>query len=160
MTDIGFKDIGELATQEADVTIVKSQNKSQEFYGWQIPFTESKNIFSYDISVKAGYDFASIDVVPDEKNLKVTVKLPEAKILNTDLDTDSFKLFDETQGLFTNITLTEPNTGLSEMKDEANTKAISNGLLDKAKENAQVLIKGMLASSYDFSKYTLVFEDK
>jgi hypothetical protein len=56
--------------------------------------------------------------------------------------------------------LTETNTGLSEMKDEANTKAISNGLLDKAKENAHTLIKGMLAGSYDMNEYTVEFVDQ
>jgi hypothetical protein len=165
VTDIGFKNIGELATQEANVTVVKTKSEALKYNlpligEGSIPFTESKNIFSYDIDIKAGYDFSEIEVKPDQKNHKVTVKLPEAKILDTDLNTDSFQLYDETQGLLTHITLTDMNNAFAEMKEEAMQKAEDNGLMDKAKENAHTLIKGMLAGSYDMNEYTVEFVDQ
>lgn len=164
-TDIGFKNIGELATQEANVTMIKTKTEALTYKlpilgEGSIPFTESKNIFSYDIDIKAGYNFADIEVIPDDKSHKVTVKLPETKILDTDLNTDSFQMYDETQGALTHITLTDMNNAYAEMKEEAVQKAKDQGMMEKAKENAHIMIKGMLAASYDLNAYTIEFIDQ
>ena len=59
-TRLGFEDIGQLATQAAYCTEVKVAEKSAELWGLTIPFTQSKYIYSYDVEVKAGFDFGAI----------------------------------------------------------------------------------------------------
>ena len=44
------------------------------------------------------------------------------------------------------------------MIDEIRTKALDNGLLDQAAENAKVLIKGFLSGSYNPNEYQFLFE--
>ena len=78
-TKIGFEDIGELATQSAYCTQVNVTDSSRELFGAKIPFTQSKYIYSYDVVVKAGFDFEEIEWSKNDKTIEV--KLPEAKIL-------------------------------------------------------------------------------
>lgn len=60
-TKIGFEDMGELATQTAYCTELNVTDKSKNFFGVTIPFTQSKYIYSYDIVIKAGFDFEEIE---------------------------------------------------------------------------------------------------
>ena len=62
-TKFGFKDIGELATQSAYVTEVNVTEDARELFGLEIPFTQSKTIFSYDVVVKAGIDFSESELL-------------------------------------------------------------------------------------------------
>ena len=49
-TKIGFEDIGELATQEARCTEIENIEDAREFFGlFEIPFTQSHYIYSYDV---------------------------------------------------------------------------------------------------------------
>ena len=106
-TKIGFEDIGEMATQSAYCTEVNVTEDAKELYGMRIPFTQSKYIYSYDIVIKAGYDFNEIEW--KEKNKTIEVKLPEAKVLSNELDMDSFKVYHEEESIFSKITLEENN---------------------------------------------------
>ena len=60
-TKIGFENIGELATQTAYSTQLGVIDDSRELYGVTIPFTNSKYIYSYDVIIKAGFDFGDIE---------------------------------------------------------------------------------------------------
>ena len=79
-TKLGFENIGELATQSAYCTGVGSTDDWRKMFGSiKIPFTESKYVFSCDVVIKAGYDFADIDYDVERKEKVVTVHMPEAK---------------------------------------------------------------------------------
>lgn len=94
-TKLGFENIGELATQTAYCTSVNVTEGSRELFGVTIPFTQSKYIYSYDIVIKAGFDFTEIEW--EIKDTAITVRLPEAKILSSELKWDSFKLYMKTK---------------------------------------------------------------
>ena len=61
----------------------------KELFGADIPFTNSKYIYSYGITIKAGFDFNEIEW--NEKGNTIEVKLPEVKILSSEIDQDSSK---------------------------------------------------------------------
>ena len=92
-TKIGFEDIGELATQTAYCTEVNVTDASRELFGMKIPFTQSKYIYSYDIEIKAGFDFTEIEW--DVNGSTIEVRLPEAKILSSEVDQDSLEVYHE-----------------------------------------------------------------
>ena len=71
-TKLGFENIGELATQTAYCTSVNVTEGSRELFGVTIPFTQSKYIYSYDIVIKAGFDFTEIEW--EIKDTAITVK--------------------------------------------------------------------------------------
>ena len=157
-TKIGFEDIGEMATQSAYCTEVNVTEDAKELYGMRIPFTQSKYIYSYDIVIKAGYDFNEIEW--KEKNKTIEVKLPEAKVLSNELDMDSFKVYHEEESIFSKITLEENNDAVKKMKLNAQENAIANGLLENARSNADTMLTGFFADEYDLDEYKIVFKDK
>ncbi len=157
-TKIGFEDIGELATQSAYCTEVNVTEAAREFFGVEIPFTESKYIYSYDIVIKAGFNFEEIEWKLNDH--RIEVKLPETKILSSEIDLDSFKLYHEDESIFRQITMNENNEALKSMQENAEKNAVANGLLDNARSNAETILTGFFASAYDMDEYEIVFTDK
>lgn len=157
-TKIGFENIGEFATQSAYCTQINVTDSSRELFGNKIPFTQSKYIYSYNITIKAGYDFGKIQW--DIKDDTIEVKLPEVKILSSEIDLDSFKVYHEEESIFNKITLSENNQALKKLQSEAQTQAIQNGLYDNARTNAETMLKSFFGNVYDLNKYKIVFLDK
>ena len=147
-TKLGFENIGELATQEAYCTEVNVTDESKQLFGIDIPFTQSKYIYSYDVNVKAGIDFDQIDWSVKDK------------ILSCELNKDSFKVYHEQESIFTKITLKDNNEAMSKLKENAKKDAESNGLLENAEKNAKTIIKGFIEKVYDSSEYEIKFVEK
>lgn len=156
-TKLGFEDIGELATQSAYCTVVHTTDASRKLWGIKIPFTQSKYIYSYDVVLKAGFDFK--DITWKEKKDKIIVKFPEAKILSCEIDVESFEVYHEKESVFRQISLEENNKALKELKKLAEKDAVENGLLKEARKNAEVLLKGFFKKKQD-QGYEIQFEDK
>lgn len=154
-TEIGFENIGELATQSAYCTEVNVTDTSRELLGVKIPFTQSKYIYSYDFVIKAGMDFEKI--VWDEKDNKITVKLPEIKILSNEAVDDSFKVFHEKESVFRQVTLEENIGAIEQLKKNAVKDAIANGLYDNARANAETMLTAFFGNVYDMDKYQIEF---
>lgn len=157
-TKLTFEDVGELATQSAYVTVVDTLDKDQKVFNFSIPFTTTKQIYSYNVDVKAGYNFEEITYDVDEDKKEITVKLPEPKVLSTEVDWDSFMVYHEQNSMFTSISLDESNEAKKQMVSKAQETAIGNGLYDEAKANAEVLLKGFFSSVYNMETYKLVVE--
>lgn len=162
VTEFHLDDIGELATQSATETIVHTSKETREIWGISLPFTTSEFIYSYDFIVKAGYDFTGITATVDNENKTVTVKLPECKILSNELVPNSFNLYLEDESIFNNISLEENNDAIESMRNEAEEKAISQGIYDNAEENAKLLLESfidnLLVSAGINEQYTVIFE--
>lgn len=157
-TKIGFEDIGELATQAAYCTEVSVTEGSRELFGITIPFTQSKYIYSYDVAVKAGFDFGEIEWKLNDHTIEVS--LPEARVLSTEIDTDSFEIYHEEESIFRQITLTENNEALRSLQESAEQNAVENGLLENARSNAETILTGFFGNVYDMDEYEIVFKDK
>ena len=157
-TKIGFEDIGELATQTAYCTEVNVTDASRELFGMKIPFTQSKYIYSYDIEIKAGFDFTQVEWGVNGSTIEV--KLPEAKILSSEVDLDSLKVYHEDESIFRQISLEENNDAVAQLKETAEKDAVANGLLDNARENAETILTSFFAGVYDMDEYEIVFIDK
>lgn len=157
-TKIGFENIGEFATQTAYCTTLASIDDSKDFFGTKIPFTQSKYIYSYDIVIKAGFNFEDIEW--EKNDTKIEVKLPEVKILSSEIDLDSFKLYHEQESIFNKITMKENNDSLKVLKETSEKDAIANGLLKNARANAETLLTSFFGNVYDLEEYEIVFKDK
>lgn len=157
-TKIGFEDIGELATQTAYCTEVNVTDASRELFGMKIPFTQSKYIYSYDIEIKAGFNFAEIEW--DVNGSTIEVRLPAAKILSSEVDQDSLEVYHEDESIFRQISLEENNQAVAKLRETAVNDAIENGLLENARENAESILTSFFAGVYDMDEYKIVFIDK
>ena len=160
ITKLGFEDMGELATQAAYCTMVEDTEAARDLFGVEIPFTQSRLIYSCDVIVRAGLDFEQIEWSVDEPNKVIEVKLPEIRVLNSELDTESFKLYLEDESIFRRISMEENNDSMIEMEENARRQAVGNGLLDEARANAEAILRSFFAGVYDLEKYEIVFTDK
>lgn len=134
-----LKDIGELNTQEGIFTVIKDEEESRKLGKIKIPGTTSRMIFSYDVIVKAGYNFEELEV--DYSDDKVKVKLPEAKIHDCYIDHDSLETHLDKSSLFSYISLDEKNAMEKEIIEEGRTKAINSGIYEIAEANAKTMIE-------------------
>ena len=158
-TKLGFENIGELATQVAYCTEVNVTEDPQNLWGIEIPFTQSKIIYSYNVEVKAGLNFEDITWSVDETNSIIRVNLPEIRILDSSIILDSFQLYHEDESIFRPITLEENNEALKQLELKAENTAVSNGLLENARLNAETILTGFFANEYDPKIYTIEFHD-
>ena len=154
---LDFKNIGELATQSVYCEEISATEDARTLFGYNIPFTESKCIFSYGVEIKAGYDFADIKWSVNEATKAIKVELPEVKMLDVKVDMDSFQLYHEDESIFTNISSEDMNESVKDLAKNAKDSAIEHGLFDKARENAETLIKNFIGQSYDLKEYEVKF---
>lgn len=154
-TKLGFEDIGELATQAAYTTIVEDTDVSRELFGVSIPFTQSQLIYSYDVIVKAGLDFDQVKWTVSENKIKV--EMPEIRILSSEIQFDSFQTYYENESIFRPVKIDENNQAIQEMVKKAETTAVENGLLENARENAEMMIKGFIYQNFDSQEYQISF---
>lgn len=154
---LGLKDMGELATQSGYFTNVQVLEDSKQLFGHNVPLTKSKYIFSYDGVIKAGFDFQELEMQVNEITRTIHVTLPEAKILNCEIDENSLQIYDATQSIFTPLSITDINESMIELKETVKTDAVNNGILENARENAKLLIRGFLAGCFDLQEYTVEF---
>ena len=156
-TKLGFEDIGEFATQSAYCTEVSATANARKLFGHNLPFTQSNIVFSYDVVIKAGYDFSAITW--DVHDTTITVKLPEVKVLSCEVKEDSFKKYVEDESIFTPFTLDDNNNAMKALKGTAQTDAIANGLYENARSNAETMLTTFFSSAYDMDQYTIEFQD-
>ena len=160
----GLADIGELATEEYYFTQVETYDstKSAQLFHitFDIPLTRTKFIYSYDGIIKAGVDFTKIEVEKDELKRLITVTLPKSHILSSEVDFDSFELYDEQQSIFNPISVKDVNDTNQAMLRSVEKDALAKGLLERADKNAETLIKNFLRGGSDMWEYAVRIEHK
>lgn len=157
-TKIGFEDIGELATQSVSCTEVNTIEASRDFYGITIPFTQSKYIYSYDVEIKAGFNFADIEW--SEHNKVIEVRLPAVEITSSTVDLESFKIYHESESIFRQISMDENNEALKTLQQRAEEDAVANGLFENARRNAEKILTAFFGNEYDLKEYQIKFVDQ
>ena len=84
----------------------------------------------------------------------------EAKILSSEIDLDSFKVYHEDESIYRQIPLSENNEALKSLKEKAEEDAVANGLLENARSNAETILTGFFGNVYDLEEYEITFKDK
>ena len=160
----GLSDIGELATEEYYFTQVETYDsaKSAQLFHitFDLPLTRTRFIYSYDGVIKAGIDFTQVEVEKDDLKRLITVTLPKPYILGSEIDFDSFELYDEQTSIFNPVSVRDVNDTNREMLRSAEKDALAKGLLDRAGKNAETLIKNFLRGGYDVREYAIRIERK
>ena len=101
--------------------------------------------------------FGDIHYNVNEETKTITITLPEPEVLSCELDTDSFQVYHESESVFRQITLDETNQAVSELQENAKKDAVANGLLDRARENAETILTAFFGQQYDMEEYTIQF---
>ncbi|MBR3562122.1 MAG: DUF4230 domain-containing protein [Oscillospiraceae bacterium] len=158
----GMSDIGELATEEYWFTQVQTydSSKSAQIFdlSFDLPLTRNRFVYSYDGVIKAGVDFTKASVEVDPAARLITVRLPRAQILSSEIDYDSFELYDEQTSIFNPLSVRDVNRSNHEMLQSAEKDAIAKGVLDRADENASLLVQNFLRGAFHAHTYAIRVE--
>lgn len=152
--DFGFKDIGELATEECFTKIVETSKNSKKLFG--IEFAKKYFVFSYDATIKAGIDFSKIEVNIDKISKTINVNMPKAEIFDVSIDNDSLEIYVEDNSIFNPISLDDMNNAQKELKAKAIREAKAKGILDLAEKNAKTYIFSFINSVSNLEGYVVV----
>lgn len=143
--DFGFKDVGELVTQEWYGRILQDSSKDRKIFNKiSVPFTESRIIFSLDVEVTAGLNFKEIEQDISEDGKTVTITLPKAKIYKYYQVPNTFNSYLDDESWFTNINSKERHDLEDAVVEKGKEKALEAGLLEKADKNAKTIIEQMV----------------
>jgi len=143
--DFGFNDVGELVTQEWYGRILEDSSKDRKaFKKISIPFTTSRIIFSLDVEVLAGIDFKEIEYEISADQSKIEVTLPKAQIYKYYQVPKTFKSYLDDESIFTNIDSTEKHKLEDAVVEKGKKQALEAGLLEKADNNAKVIVEQMI----------------
>lgn len=163
ITEIGFENIGELATQSVTTTAVRVETKDLKLFNVSIPLTQSKYIYTYNTTIKAGINFSDVKWQlgdTDDTSHNIYVDIPEVKTLSADIDLDSFKVLHEENNIFSPITLTEHNDSLIQLRENALSDAINSGLYDRALDNAKTILTSFISQVYPSNEYNIIFSER
>lgn len=157
---LGFEDVGELVTQTCHTVVLEDSRESRTFFDlFEIPFTESRQIFSYDFDVDASVDFSKMEIKNiDDTKKEVTIKTVHSKVFKTVLQPDTFKVYLDSDGLFSRIDLSEHNEALIKMEELAEDQCLAGKLLENADSNAERLLTAMVKSNDKYKEYIVTFD--
>lgn len=141
-----IQDIGELVTQEYLYTDAGKFSDPKQIGNINLPFqfTTKSFIAKWDGSIKAGVKMDKITVEVNEAEKEIIVYMPKAEILSHEVDEESFEALDEKDGLFNPIEIDDIKEFETKSKELMEERAIENGILDKAIENAQTIISNLI----------------
>ena len=140
------RSISELNTVEMYFNEIIDFKNAKLFNSFEIPFTQKSFIFTVKARVKAGIDLSSIkeeDVEIDGKRL--VLRLDEPVITSGEIL--SYKAYDEKDGLFNEVTTEDTLKALELFEKDLRKQAAENGIIEKAKENAEKTIEGIFKMS-------------
>ncbi|MBR3240192.1 MAG: DUF4230 domain-containing protein [Oscillospiraceae bacterium] len=151
----GLQDIGKLATEEYYFTEVVNYSSVKTLWNINLGFTNSNFLISYDGVVTAGIDLTDAKIDMREDTKRIYVLLPEAEIMSVEIDFNSFQKYSEREGIGNRITLENYNDALKSIDETARQKAVDKGILNRAYENARVIVQRMIGSLVDLNEYSL-----
>ncbi len=156
-----IQSIGELATIEYLYTDAGKFEDPAELFGKEIPFsfTTKSFIAKWDGSIKAGVDITKVTAEANDTTKEILIHIPEAKILSHEIQEESIETLDEKNGLFNQIKVEDIREFDAISKDAMEQRAIDNGILDKAFENAKEIIYQLVHTELvEELEYTITFE--
>ena len=163
----GLRQIGEFNTAEYYFTRTETVEDSKKLdltsiginFIADIPLTSNSFTYSYDGNIKAGIDFAEIEVSVDKENKVITVLIPKSRILSSEVDPDSYKFYEIKNNILNPISPEDYAVSFADLIHKEEERAVEEGLLEKADANAEKILKNFI-SSYNSDSYKITVETK
>ena len=146
-------DIAQLSVEEyAFSDVGKFDQEGLEVLGVHVPFTGRNFLVTYDGRVTAGIKDASlIDVQLADG--EVNVQLPRVEVLESHIDADSVKVYDQTMNPINQLRVEDITGFIADREADAREKAIASGLLDRAGQHAEELVRAHVAALVAGTEY-------
>lgn len=140
-------EISELATTEYLFTDAAKFSDYKQIKNWNVPLTEKSFVLKWNGVIKAGVKLDQVSITINEAEKKISVSVPTAEILSYTIDNDSIEILDEKDNIFNNISVNDKVEFDKETEDNMKNRAIENGLLEKAQENAEDILCRLIQSN-------------
>lgn len=145
---------GDLVGLEYWYKDVTSLDKARyQLWGFDIPFTGNRAIFTYEGVIKYGVDVGAVDVEVGDGT--VTLTIPESKIVSHEIPEESIEVFDVGRNIFNPVTIQDYVDFQTERKAEMEREAAARGLPEAAREKAGEALRALLAAMPDMDPYVL-----
>ena len=146
-------DIAQLSVEEYVFSDVgKFDQEGLEVLGVRVPFTGRNFLVTYDGRVTAGIKDASlIDVQLADG--EVNVQLPRVEVLESHIDADSVKVYDQTMNPINQLRVEDVTGFIADREADAREKAIASGLLDRAGQHAEELARAHVTALVAGTEY-------
>ena len=133
-------------TESSELTTAKISYKGVfEYSGEGYNFiNKTKFIMVYEAIGRVGIDIEQVRVSVDNENKMVYLKIPEASILEVNVDPLSIKYYNEQFKLFSFTEKEDANEAQALAAQEAKIELESMGVLENANNQAEILLKGIL----------------
>ena len=102
---------------------------------------ENSFLMMYSARVKAGIDISQVKVSVTSN--KVVVTLPEVTVQDLIIDTDTLEFYDVSTSLFNQTQQSDVVVAVNDAKEDVRKNADIPGLLVKAREQTETLIRGL-----------------
>ena len=158
VVNVEIQEIGELATLEYLYTDAGKFEDPKQLFGKDVPFTTKSFIAKWDGIIKAGVDISQVTAEVDSNTKEVVVHIPKAEILSHEIDSESVETLDQKNGLFNPVSVEDVREFDAKSKEKMENRAIENGILDKAFENAESIIEKLIDPMIQGFEYTVRFE--
>ncbi len=157
MIENRLEEVAELASVNYHYKNVAKLDETSTFQGFALPFTSKKILISYTGKIKVGVDLKELKVKVD--NQKITIDLPEAKILSHEIDEKSTEVFDEKTSLFNPLKIEDMTSLISDQKEKIESEVAEKGLIEQANDSAKKAVKSLLLMDEEMLKdYEIVFK--
>lgn len=153
----GLREMGVLITEEYYFTQVEEYSSTKKLW---ILDSKAYLAYSYDGVVTAGIDCNDVDISKDDEAKIITIAIPKAYIIGASIDHNSFKLLEEKNGLWNKLDMKDYSDSLADYENAAKEKAVQKGILDKADEGAERMIRSFVNSLVDTDEYSVEYVSK
>ena len=141
-------------------TDADTYTNSKTAFGKKIPFTTDQVVFKYSGVVNAGIDMSLVRYEINDEEQKITLYLPEPKIISHEIDEDSFEFFDVKNSVFTETKLEDYVEIVSDLKAEKEEYLAENGeFFHEVIKNAEDVLTNFVTAPEQTKSYNVVFEE-
>lgn len=150
-----FEDIAELATEEYNFTNVGKYTKDQlKVGGVSVPFTDSSFLITYSGTVKAGIaDISQVSVDINDTTRSVTITAPAIQVLDSSIDPSNIETYNQSFDIVNQIKVDDVAAFLASEEADAERIARENGLMDKAREQAETVLRTHVRTTVATTQY-------
>lgn len=159
----GVTSVCELATLKCYYhNVAKAETEASGIFAKWLKTGYKKIWTEYSGIIEYGIDISQVTVSEPDKNGVVTVTMPDAQVLNVDVDEDSFGTPLTDTGFLTSVTTEEKTTTLAGAQEAMEQQAKENTeMLSQAKARAKTLIEEYIKNVGESigEEYTVEWKD-
>ncbi|MFL0201422.1 DUF4230 domain-containing protein [Exiguobacterium acetylicum] len=142
-------DLSELATLKYEYSdvIVSRTNRKISLGITDVKFAEAIKLIKYSGYLKAGTDLSKASVSYNKEKDSMLVRVPKARILDNVAEIEKAEVEDVKGNILSDYPTQTVFDVISKNKEKVEKKKISEGLLEKADQSTQKLLKSFLKSN-------------